>query len=625
MPKKGEIKIGYNGESFTYSQYGINKKTGEGSWYRMTDKDDNFITEMPIDINFDGTRAKFENDRGLNKTIDRKKRRAVSEYMQGPLAVERGEEDRERSAFNKVSILAGRKLANTVGGLKDIADKGLSMFGSDSAKERLIDRKDERDSMTDITAGLREENQFLDSISGIPQDVASGIVGSKAGTAAIGKVQNLFNRPATTGLTTQVGADTLWGAVEGAVAPDQTAGQGAVNSLLGSSIGQTPRALTKPRKNYWSPEQQKIVDWGTSSGYKLTPGMKGGSAANQNFENAVTGSQRDTTGQLASIKRHNDEVSSELAWKAAGLDVPSKTDLSPKMISDHVRSLRKEYESTAKRLKGVVERPELKALESDIIDLSIKKSPESVEAAGIMQGLFEDFKTMATFSKGPRKTGERAYRFSGEDFMELRSQVKRLNNAAYKEGGNGQLKKPLKKMLKMLEDGAARGSRRRRKGEMGDFQKFLDLNDKFATADVVRKATDENGQVDISKLRELMKGQEVGLSGNGARRKELEKILRFDSMTSNVPGKKRNYKGNRIDNPGNVGFFRSSAHDAGKFVPFMNDILMKGYMSKGRAGEGMLSGLGKTGDAHKDSSRYIRAAIMGQDPAGGLFGMGKDE
>lgn len=325
------------------------------------------------------------------------------------------------------------------------------------------------------------------------------------------------------------------GAMEGSVNYDQTAGEGAAMSALGSlagAVGPVSR-LARVERNT-DPGRLDIINRMYGSGMKLTPGLKIGNQAMQVEEAAIRNSGVFGDYYNNKIVRPNNMKLTEFAGDAMGLPSKGVESFTSKQLTDHLDDLSSQYKTLESSTTGVVGTTQAQKMADALNEFrSNGARNQHAEAKSNYKQIKDILTEMRGMGTPVTGSGPTVYAFDGAKYQAMRSRIQSEMNDAY---GNNKtrLGDSLKKVRDAFDDSLQSGM------DNGTVKQWKDLNERYAMTNfMLDNGLDATRSLDPRKLTSaLMDSKEVKrtLLNQGGRIKNLQKIAEYNTMLGKVEG-----------------------------------------------------------------------------------------
>lgn len=290
--------------------------------------------------------------------------------------------------------------------------------------------------------------------------------------------------PAIKGTLKELLAHTAVGGVEGVIDPEMTVGGGMLASAIGSGTGQMAKRAFHRTPVYWRDKEKELLDWYEGEGGRLLPGMKTGSRRLQKYEGALENQDR-MSDLFNLVRQDNQRVTNKIAWEAAGIPYEANKDIDKHVLTDHMESMRRQYEEISAKSRGIVTPDEMMSIGASIGQMKKMKSDDAKKALKAAQGYFDEMRDRV--KPKVSATGETTgYVYSGKDFQSLRSRIKSEIDAAY-ANNNRTMVNALTPLLAGLDASLERGVSNlgRSIGDQNLVTKWKDLNERYAMTKII--------------------------------------------------------------------------------------------------------------------------------------------
>jgi len=390
--------------------------------------------------------------------------------------------------------------------------------------------------------------------------------------------------------------DTGLGAVEGALHYNMNPIEGAIASASGSSIGQVWKPAFTRAPDFYSQPERDLIEWGKDRGMKFLPGTERGMHSAHMFEEGLR-SEKAWTDLVHEFDRSNDHVVNRTAYEAMGLK--GKDVISPKDLTDHMASLKKEFQDLEMKTTGRFDKGRIMDMRHKINRLLKSKSPSDIAAGKEADAMYKEMMSMSTLKRDARGRFKGAS-FDGANYQDVR---RRISNRMEKAYDNKELDayNMLKEMRTELDDALARGidadARVQSLGQ-GKIDKpvtsadWKDINERYAMSKLVQQhGMTPTGQIDLDRLSShlLTTDAERLIQEQGGRIVPLQKMAKLRHMTRKLPGN-ANRTASLIKNPEKVTPFHAFLKTPMAGAAFFNPI-SKAYLGAYKKGWPVTSGL----------------------------------
>lgn len=365
---------------------------------------------------------------------------------------------------------------------------------------------------------------------------ALGTVGEKASTMA-SRMDSAPKIPSDFQKRLQYGIKApLIGAAEGGANYNQSAGEGAAMSALGTAAATFgPLRMLDRVENVRDPYTKTLIKNMDKEGFALTPGVRTGNRQMQTEEAGIKNS--DVLGDYyhQSITRPNQRKMTEMAGDAIGLNGKNRDSFSPEELQSHMDSLSARYKELESTTNGVITATQSKKMGDALKELQ-PTSTRNTSAAD--KARYEQVKSViqqirAETSPISRPGQPTVYGFDGAKYQQLRTRIQDEASQAFMKG-DSRLGNQLKQVQEALDDSLQAGMGK------GKASEWKDLNERYAMTNLLaRKGLTPTGVVDPTKITSaVMNGDEAlrTLTSRGGRIKNFQKIAKYNDVLDNVEG-----------------------------------------------------------------------------------------
>lgn len=365
---------------------------------------------------------------------------------------------------------------------------------------------------------------------------ALGTVGEKASTMA-SRMDSAPKIPSDFQKRLQYGIKApLIGAAEGGANYNQSAGEGAAMSALGTAAATFgPLRMLDRVENVRDPYTKTLIKNMDKEGFALTPGVRTGNRQMQTEEAGIKNS--DVLGDYyhQSITRPNQRKMTEMAGDAIGLNGKNRDSFSPEELQGHMDALSARYKELESTTNGVITATQSKKMGDALKELQ-PTSTRNTSAAD--KARYEQVKSViqqirAETSPISRPGQPTVYGFDGAKYQQLRTRIQDEASQAFMKG-DSRLGNQLKKVQEALDDSLQAGMGK------GKASEWKDLNERYAMTNLLaRKGLTPTGVVDPTKITSaVMNGDEAlrTLTSRGGRIKNFQKIAKYNDVLDNVEG-----------------------------------------------------------------------------------------
>lgn len=365
---------------------------------------------------------------------------------------------------------------------------------------------------------------------------ALGTVGEKASTMA-SRMDSAPKIPSDFQKRLQYGIKApLIGAAEGGANYNQSAGEGAAMSALGTAAATFgPLRMLDRVENVRDPYTKTLIKNMDKEGFALTPGVRTGNRQMQTEEAGIKNS--DVLGDYyhQSITRPNQRKMTEMAGDAIGLNGKNRDSFSPEELQGHMDALSARYKELESTTNGVITATQSRKMGDALKELQ-PTSTRNTSAAD--KARYEQVKSViqqirAETSPISRPGQPTVYGFDGAKYQQLRTRIQDEASQAFMKG-DSRLGNQLKQVQEALDDSLQAGMGK------GKASEWKDLNERYAMTNLLaRKGLTPTGVVDPTKITSaVMNGDEAlrTLTSRGGRIKNFQKIAKYNDVLDNVEG-----------------------------------------------------------------------------------------
>ncbi len=402
------------------------------------------------------------------------------------------------------------------------------------------------------------------------------------------------------------------GALEGGLHYDNTMGEGAVSSLLGTLTGSALAPMltraTNMREKY--PYEKSIMDWAKREGYSPLPGHEYGNRANQRFEAGMLNTNM-FANPMKAIDDGNNAIVTRIVAKSMGLPVKNMEAMTPDRLNAHLDTLKNAYNDIEARTIGVFAKGDRHDIASHVSTLSRDKS-------SIGKSIFKDasdYKLRMDKLFAPRANpygGPTVSHMSGAEFKQLRSDLKSDIKDYYNKGETRRAE-ALKPFLDRLDQALERG--------MGpdELANWKDLNQRWALTDMVLKhGLTETGHFDPKKygLHQMSEDPKRFLTDNVPERfLPANWTAKLDYMKRHQAGSDLSGMGVREDGFGEKPTLMARLlSPMGVSIPGLTNLALHAYVNDGFFNPVRKGLLNMSGRDLGDPRLYTRALEMSAQP-----------
>lgn len=365
---------------------------------------------------------------------------------------------------------------------------------------------------------------------------ALGTVGEKASTMA-SRMDSAPKIPSDFQKRLQYGIKApLIGAAEGGANYNQSAGEGAAMSALGTAAATFgPLRMLDRVENVRDPYTKTLIKNMDKEGFALTPGVRTGNRQMQTEEAGIKNSAVLGNYYHQSITRPNQRKMTEMAGDAIGLNGKNRDSFSPEELQGHMDALSARYKELESTTNGVITSTQSKKMGDALKELQ-PTSSRNTSAAD--KARYEQVKSViqqirAETSPISRPGQPTVYGFDGAKYQQLRTRIQDEASQAFMKG-DSRLGNQLKQVQEALDDSLQAGMGK------GKASEWKDLNERYAMTNLLaRKGLTPTGVVDPTKITSVvMNGDEAlrTLTSRGGRIKNFQKIAKYNDVLDNVEG-----------------------------------------------------------------------------------------
>jgi hypothetical protein len=468
--------------------------------------------------------------------------------LRGPAAEQRAAEAEAMPLYKKLLPILGDEFKSIYHGSKDIA-ADTKMLNDNLALEKpylfkprdQMVIKEDRD-QTDIRQQKRafekdmfrelDESTTFGQIARMPPYLASGRLLGKPleeGIASgLSKYKKLAHGDKALGINAtgrkpfvpEVISDALLGAAEGAVSEDETATDGMLSSLFGSTLGRSIAPKVERAAINNSKYDTGLVEEFVNKGYMASPGMRTGNINMQELDSRQ--SKKPTNKNWYDVKDANNrrvllnEVLDASGLGDVGLDLKKLEGLAPDRLSKVVKSMKEEYNQLEDISNGFIKPDSFNQIASRAMDL-LPQLPRNLQ-----NQLKADLKLInpeGGFMELPSS-------FRGENYKMNQKIFKNSRTDASKQSAS--LAELYDDISNMYKEGLELG--------MGPqvSKKWNDLNERWALSSMIREnAFDVNNVFDGKKLLNHIASNDMSritIGQGGDRIKKLHDITRMTDI-----------------------------------------------------------------------------------------------
>lgn len=326
------------------------------------------------------------------------------------------------------------------------------------------------------------------------------------------------------------------GAAEGGIDYNQSVGEGALNSVIGSTMGLLgPLRKVSRVENILDKNSKSLVKEMDEQGFSLTPGVRTGNKQMQTEEAGIKNSDALGTYYYQKVTRPNQRKMTEMAGDAIGLNGKGRDTFSTDELSSHLDNLRAGYQNLEANTTGKFDNGHFKVATDILNDLkptaSRNRGPNGQSRYQTVKAITDQIKAESTPGAGVSGITNRT--FDGAKYQEWRKIIQDETNQAYKNNDKT-LGDALVKLRNNL-DNALESSMGKAKAS-----EWRDLNERYAMTNLLLKnGMTPQGAIDpLGITSAVMKGDEAirTLTGKGGRIKQFQKIARYNDVLNNVEG-----------------------------------------------------------------------------------------
>lgn len=342
--------------------------------------------------------------------------------------------------------------------------------------------------------------------------------------------------PYRPGAAKSVLGDVALGGIEGGLHYDNTIGEGALASGMGSMSGQVVKPMLHKSPSFYTDNEQRLIEWGKDNHYKFLPGMETGNRGHQMFENDLRTSNA-WTDVVKQIDRHNDFITNRIAFEQLGIPPGQLKELSPSVLKSHMDSLSKEYEDLINSTRVRFEPTDFSPVLDTINSLKQVGTKPALKTAASMEEYvlrLEELRKSQLPVRDPMTGKLKKSALGGKVYQDFRKDIKSQIRQAYDKQDTARAT-ALNEILKVVDTGIERGVKDFG-GEAGA-AKWKDLNERWALSNLVmEKGMNPLGFVDGAKLGKYLLSEDPQrflMETAGPRMTELQKAAKLAYMTRN--------------------------------------------------------------------------------------------
>lgn len=325
------------------------------------------------------------------------------------------------------------------------------------------------------------------------------------------------------------------GAVEGGLNYDQSAGEGALASTAGATLGLFgPLTKLSRVENVRDANGKAIIRQMDADGLSLTPGVRTGNRAMQTEEAGIRNS--DVLGDYyhQTVTRPNQRKITEFAGDAIGLNGKGRDTFSADELKSHMDNLKSQYTALEMGTTGTLTQRHMREAGDVLTDLkpttNRNTGPDDARRYQTVKSITDQIRSESTSVTG--RPGS-ARTISGAQYQQFRQRIQDEASQAFRNGDN-RLGNALNKIKSSLDDSIENGMGRTNAKE------WKDLNERYAMTNMLLKnGMTPTGAIDASGITSaVMKNDEAirTLTGQGGRIKQLQKIAKYNDILNDVEG-----------------------------------------------------------------------------------------
>lgn len=472
---------------------------------------------------------------------------------------------------------AGKSLMHTVNqfgtGAEDLIDKYLPnaiaqplnyRFGGDlpyssTAEERMAARKSEMEGEANdqaarsigaplsstlgsmapylVTGGAI--NRGLDAIVGAASPITKELVATGLNKVSPQAASRFINKPRIPSEFSKragyMAKAPVIGAVEGGVNYDQSAGEGALASTAGATLGLLgPLTKLSRVENVRDANGRAIIRQMDADGMALTPGVRTGNRQMQTEEAGIRNSDALGGYYHQTVTRPNQRKMTEFAGDAIGLNGKGRDTFSSDELKAHMDNLRSQYGALESNTTGTLTNKHIGEINNVLNDFkrtpNRNTGPKDSDRYKTVKSITSQI--FAESSPVTSRPGS-ARIISGTQYQQFRQRIQDEASQAFRNGDN-RLGTALNKIKSSLDDSIENGMGRTKAAE------WKDLNERYAMTNLLLKnGVTPSGAIDPSGVTSaVMRDDEAirTLTGQGGRIKQLQKIAKYSDILNDVEG-----------------------------------------------------------------------------------------
>lgn len=324
------------------------------------------------------------------------------------------------------------------------------------------------------------------------------------------------------------------GAAEGSANYNQTAGQGAFNSALGSAIGLAgPLTKLSRVENVRDANTKNIINDMHREGFALTPGVRTGNRQMQTEEAGMRNSDMLGDYYHQTVTRPNQRKMTEMAGDAIGLDGKGRDTFSVNELGDHMNNLRTQYGKLEATTTGVLTPAHSADMGRVLKELQPTSARNTSPADAARYAQVKSVLQQINAETRSAGAGSTAKIFDGTKYQQLRQRVQDEAQQAFSSGDN-RLGNSLKSIQKTLDSSLEQGMGKAKASE------WKDLNERYAMTNMlVKNGVTPTGAVSPMGITSAVMGKDEAMrtmTGQGGRIKQFQKMARYNDILDNVEG-----------------------------------------------------------------------------------------
>lgn len=383
-------------------------------------------------------------------------------------------------------------------------------------------------------------NRALDALAGVASPITRQLVEkglTKLSPIEGARFSNLPRIPSEFGQRAGFMAKApLIGAAEGGLNYDQTAGQGALMSAAGSTLGLFgPLTKLSRVENVRDANSKAIVREMHQEGFALTPGVRTGNRAMQTEEAGIKNSDQLGDYYHQTVTRPNQRKITEMAGDAIGLNGKGRDTFSADELSKHMDDLSAQYKGLEASTNGVIGATQAKKMGDAMKELqpTTGRNTSAADRARYEQVRSVVQQIRAETNPITRAGAPTVYGFDGAKYQQLRQRVSDEARQAF-QSGDSRLGNQMNRIKEALDESLQNGMSRANAGQ------WKDLNERYAMTNLLMKnGMTPTGAIDPMGITSaVMKGDEAirTLTGKGGRIQKLQKIAKYNDVLNDVEG-----------------------------------------------------------------------------------------